>query len=530
MDRALKTGKDVVKGSFWLFTGRTISTVLLAVGTIILGFYIDELDYGLYTIALILPVTLLLFQDWGVSSAMTKYCSQYKSEKREGDLRKLIKVALIFGIVTASVLTIFSLLVSNFVATLLFSNENAFPYITIASISILPSSFLALIQSILIGFERMRLNSVLIICQAAIQSVLSILLVYLNFGALGATVGYSFSFVGASILALFILYFKILKGLPSESESSISITKGQILKLLLSFGVPLGVATILGGILPQFTSFIMASSVDEVLIGNYKIAHNFATMLTFVTFPIFTVLFPAYSKFDPDRELHLLKSIFSSSVKYVTFLLVPVTLALMVLAEPLISTLYADKWSYAPLFLSVGVIGNLLIVFGNVNVNSLLTGLGKTKVLMKLKILTIIIGIPSSFVLIPQFNIIGLIITGLLANTPSMAISLYYIWKHYRIKAEFRTSAKIFLASSISALCTWIFLRTVTEAAWVMLSCGTVIFLVTYVIFSPLVEAVTQDDIRNLRVMFSSLGIVSRLVNIPLLLMNKILKLKNKNP
>ena len=47
----------------------------------------------------------------------------------------------------------------------------------------------------------------------------------------------------------------------------------------------------------------------------------------------------------------LLNTVFTTSVKYTAFLLVPATLAIMVLATPLIGTVYADKWLNAPLFL-----------------------------------------------------------------------------------------------------------------------------------------------------------------------------------
>jgi hypothetical protein len=64
MDKALKMGRASATGSFQLFIGKIISTVILTVGTIILGIFILEGDYGLYAIALIPATTMLLFQDW----------------------------------------------------------------------------------------------------------------------------------------------------------------------------------------------------------------------------------------------------------------------------------------------------------------------------------------------------------------------------------------------------------------------------------------------------------------------------------
>jgi O-antigen/teichoic acid export membrane protein len=87
----------------------------------------------------------------------------------------------------------------------------------------------------------------------------------------------------------------------------------QVLKPMLSFGIPLAIAMMLGGLLTQFYSFVMASFVDNAMIGNYRVATNFGVLLTFFTFPITTVLFPAFSKIDPVEEKQLLKTFFASS-------------------------------------------------------------------------------------------------------------------------------------------------------------------------------------------------------------------------
>jgi hypothetical protein len=76
MKKALEMGRTSAAGGFQLFLGRVISTVIMAVGTIILGGLILPSDYGLYTVALIPATTLMLFQDWGVSAALTRHCAK----------------------------------------------------------------------------------------------------------------------------------------------------------------------------------------------------------------------------------------------------------------------------------------------------------------------------------------------------------------------------------------------------------------------------------------------------------------------
>ena len=65
LDKALNMGKTSALGSVQLFLGKMLSTIILAIGSIILTILISEGDYGLYIVALIPATTALLFQDLG---------------------------------------------------------------------------------------------------------------------------------------------------------------------------------------------------------------------------------------------------------------------------------------------------------------------------------------------------------------------------------------------------------------------------------------------------------------------------------
>jgi len=523
LNKAFKMGKTSASGSFHLFIGKFLSTVILAVGTIIVGILIQDTDYGLYTVALIPTATLLLFQDWGVSRAMTKYIAEYKSTNREGDTRKIIKVGLAFGISTGILLTVITLLTANYMASTIFGKPETGFLIALASITILSTSLLLGAEYIFVGFEKMKFNSLAIIVSAALQGVMSPLLVYLGYGALGCVIGYTFSSLVASIFAITLLYFAIYKKLPHNTSTAFDYS--PVLKLLLRFGIPLAIATLLTGVLTQFYSVMMASIVDAAAIGNYRIAYNFSMLLALFTYPITTVLFPAFSKLDPKTELQTLKTVFTSSVKYASFILVPVTMALMVLSGPIIGTLYGNKWPEAPLYLVFYLTNILVVVFGNLSIYSFLQGVGESKIVMIQNVITLIIGIPLAFFFVPSFGIIGYILGPYIVGKPSLFWGLYWARKHYGVKIDFKSSTKIFVTSAIAAITTFLILHFLATAEWIRLLIGGTIFLGIFLFAAPLMGAVNQTDINNLRTMFSGLGTISKLINIPLVLVEKITKL-----
>jgi O-antigen/teichoic acid export membrane protein len=525
MEKALEMGKVSATGSFQLFVGKAASTIIMAIGTIILGRLMLPEEYGLYSIALVPSLMISLFRDWGVNSAMTKYIAHSRALNKDEEIRDIIVAGITFEIATGLALSLLSLVLANVIATTIFHRPESASLISLVSITIFSGSLLMVSQSSFIGFERMELNSLTMLCESIVKSIAAPLLVLLGYGALGAVLGYTLSLLVAGIIGLAMIYFVLSKNLRRTKTTRRGISK--TLKMMLHYGVPLSISSILAGFRLQFYSFMMVFFCSDLMIGNYQIATNFAIILTFFTFPISTVLFPAFAKLDPQNEHQLLKNVFTSSVKYTALLLVPATMAVIVLSKPMISTLFGEKWVYAPFFLTLYVTSNLLAIFGNLSMGSLLTGLGETKMLMKLSILTLFFGLPLAFLLIPRLGIVGVILGNIIAVVPSMFLGFHWIWKRYETKADFKSSTKIIAASSIAAITTYLSLNFLNVADWIELTTGGTIFLTAYVLAAPIIGAINQSDINNLRAMFSGLGFISKVMNIPLIWAERIMEISS---
>jgi len=526
MEKAVKMGKDSATGSLQLFIGKIGSTLMLALGSIIVGIFISPGEYGLYTIALVPAATFLLFQDWGVGTALTKYCANYRAEKKEDELWNVIVTGLTFEAITGLSLTLLSLFTANLIASAIYSSPGSGILIALASVSILSSAVYGGSLSVFMGFERMDLSTITMIISATIQGLLTPLLVYLGFGALGAVAGYTVASISSGIIGLILLYFVILKKLPSRSTSKATMI--QTLKPLIRYGIPVAGAIILGGIATQISNFVMASSTDIALIGNYKIAINFAALLALFIYPIQTVLFPAFSKLDPSKDKQLLKTVYSSSVKYSSLFIAPATIALMVLSGPLISTIYGDKWPFAPFYLTLYVIGNLLVLLGGLVYGKLFYATGETQFIMKLNALILCIEAPLAFILIPPLGIIGVIIASFIVGIVSSVVGIYWTWKRYETKPDLRNSGRMLLASVIAGATTYLFQTIFPVAAWIELTLGIMLFLGVFFICAPLIGAINQTDVANLRAMFSGLGPLSKLLKTFLVLIEKPLRIKEK--
>lgn len=522
MDKALEIGRTSATGSLQLFVGVAASTIIMAVGTVVLARLMSPEEYGLYSVALIPSYMIVLFRDWGINSALTRYIAYYRATKREGKIRNIIVAGLTFEIAMGLVLSFLSFGLAGFIAATVFRRPESSFLIAIVSATIFSGALQTAAESSFRGFERMEFNSLVLIFLAVVKVVVSPLLVFFGYGALGATVGYTVSFVAAGVMGFALLYFALFKRLKNKDAENFDLS--ETLKEMLRFGVPLSISSILSGFLVQFYGFMMAFYCTDLMIGNYQVAVQFSMILTFFTTPISMVLFPAFSKVDSQNERELLKTVFTSSVKYSSFILAPATMAIMVLSKPLVSTLFGEKWVYAPFFLTIYVVSNLFVVFGSLSLGGFLAGMGETRTLMKLGLLTVSCGMPLAFLFIPWLGILGVIVTGILAGLPSMFLGLFWVWKRYKIKTDFKSSARICLASFFSAVITYVVLFFVNFADWVRLIVGGTAFIVVYLFVAPIIGAINFIDARNLRVMFSSLGIVSKFLDVPLTFMERLSK------
>lgn len=520
MEKALEIGRVSATGSLQLFAGTVLSNITLAIGTIVLMNLISPEEYGLYAIALIPSTTMILFRDLGVSTAMTKYIAQSRGQNKE-DIKDIITTGLTFEILVGLALSLISLLMASTLATTVFNRQELSPLIGLTSIAIFSGAVLAAAQSSFVGFERMGLSGITTICQSMVKGIAQPLLVLFIYGALGATLGHVLSFLAAGIIGLVILYLTLFKNLKRTTLRKSE--KSKTLKMMLKYGFPMSISTILGGVLVQFYGFMMALYCSDVAIGNYRAAVNFYALLTFLTIPITTVLFPVFAKIDPQRERDLMKNVFVSSVKYTAMLLVPATMAIIVLSKPMISTLFGDQWVYAPVYLPLYVTSSLLVIFGSLSVTIFLTGVGETTMLMKLSSISLLLGIPLGFLLVPIYGIVGAIIGNILAGLPSVFWGLQWVWKHYEVKPDFHSSFRIFAASCIAAAITYLSVSLLHSAEWIRLGLGGIIFILIYITAAPSIGALTQTDIHNLRNMIPNLGFLSKLLNLPLTFAEKVL-------
>jgi O-antigen/teichoic acid export membrane protein len=531
MSKAAEMAKTSVKGSFHVMWGLVASTLISAVGTIIIAGLLGEENYGLYYIAITAPTLIILFRNWGVNFAIIRYTAQSNADNKTAEIRGIFMSGLLFEVAVGVALSLIGFLLSDFLATTVFNRPEITPLLQIASLSILTNALVITATAAFTGVERMHLNSIMLVSQSIIKTALIITLVLLGLGTYGAITGFTASSLLAGLIGI-LLMLTIYKKLPKPNPNKLKIRSN--IRKMLKYGVPLSIGVILTGFLLQYYNFVLYIFVsDNALIGNLAIAQNFVILITFFATPVTTMLFPAFSKIDHQKDPETLKNVFQTSVKYASLLVVPVAAMFMALAEPAISTLFGNTYTEAPLYLALLAITYLYTILGQLSINGLINGQGQTTFTLIIAVITAAVGFPLGFILISNYGVLGLIVTSLTATIPGIIASLIFIRKRYSVTVHWQSSAKILLSSAAAAALTYgIVTQLGALPSLIQLIIGAALFAASYVTAAILTRTFNTQDINNLRGMVTALGPLQPLLNKILNLIEKLLTTltPNKKP
>lgn len=505
--------------------GLIFSSIISAIGTIIVGNTLGDEEFGLIAIVLSGPTMITYMRDLGIDAAIIRYATQYRTENSLEKLKNIVIVGTSFEVILGTVFTIASFLLSGFMGTLL-ERPTLIPLIQISSLTILATGLVKAAQSVFIGYERMELHSLTLVIQSILKTSFMIGLITLMHGAYGAVVGQIVGLCGAALVSLALLYLTIMTKFRKEKSELHFIST---MKTMLTYGLPLSIVSILGGVLSQFFIFVSAIHVSDQMMSNYSMALYFATLVSLFATSVVTVMFPTFSKIKGKDDSKTLQSVFQYSVKYTALIIVPLAFAIIALSTPGVQTLFQDDYVFTPQFLSLYCLIFLYSALGNLSVSSLINSQGETKVNMKIAVLTFVFGVSLSLVLIPTFKIIGLIVSIILSGLPGLIVSLIWIKKHFNATLDWISSIKIISISALSAVITYFVINQFNLTRWIGLIVGAPLFFATYIVTAPLTGAITYEDTKNLKDAVKSLGPLAVVINLLLYPIEKIAKAKQKN-
>jgi O-antigen/teichoic acid export membrane protein len=489
--------EDFAKGGFTLFVGNSISSIILAVGAIIVARLIGPEGLGLYALSLAFPSILVGLIDLGINPAVTYYSTKLRVEGKSDLLSKLLKSGYYNRISLGIAVSAASFFCSDYIAALL-NRPEASTLLKISSLLVVAQSIFSLNNSAFLGLNRTVSYSKSLITQSVAKLLLSPLLVLVGLGVGGALLGHIGSYYLASIIGCLMVYnYATPLGKPSKDSY------GGSLKMMLSYGFPLYLSNVIGIIIGQLRTLILAFFSSDAEIGNFSVVLTLASMMSVLIFPL-SALFPAFSRLRSESEL---RKMFTICVKYTSLFMIPATIAVMVLSKEIVFILYGRAFNLAPHYLTLYMIQFLYVAGGLIVLTYLLSGVGNTGIIFRSELIDIGLFLPLAPLLTAYLKVDGMIIASLIAYLAALLYTAIAAMNQLRVSIDYKSSFLIILASLSASLPT-LALLTLKLGNLLSLTMGALLYFATYITLLPLLGALDENDVENLKQIVSKLGLL----------------------
>lgn len=428
-----QTGAKAVRGAVWVSIDRFGSMGIQFVVNLVLARLLVPADFGIVgMLAIFIAVSQTLI-DGGFASALIQ-----KKEPTQIDYSTIFYWNLGFSILLYLILFLLAPVISQFFAM---------PLLT----DVLRVIALNLIITSVFAIQKTRLQKAL-----AFKTIAGA-----NIGAyiLGAIGGIALACNGAGVWSL--LSMQIINGAASVAilavatrwRPSLSFSVAS-LRELFGFGGFIMAANILQTICQNLQGLIIGKRFSATQMGYFSQAYKL-DQITSYSIPqiIVQVMYPVYSSFQDQRDR--LNSIVLMNIRVISFVVFPILMLLILVAEPLVFLLYGAEWLPSVPYFRILCAGGFFVSLQNCNYYAV-AAVGKSRALFNWSIYKWSFLI-AALLIGMEFGMYGLLWGMVLSNINICAVNGYLSAKH-------------------TGLALWSQLRAVLPVGMTVLLCGTLAF------------------------------------------------------
>ncbi|MEK6873884.1 MAG: flippase [Nanoarchaeota archaeon] len=509
--------KFLAKSATIVLIGIVLSKVFTYIYKVFIARWFGPEIYGLYSLAISVLGLFVFIALLGIDAGLVRFIPFYMAKGENKKLKYLLKFSFACILLSSIIVGVILFLLSDFISITIFHEAKLAIFLKIFSILVPISSIIALVLSILNGYEKIGLYSFIEnISKNATNVIFLALLVLLGFGEMSVPASYLLG----GISVLFISYFIIMKYVFSKSKTKNrkdklgSDEKKSVRKEFLIYSIPLLFFGVVNIIFSWIDSVSVGYFKSATEVGIYNAAMPIALLLGIAPQLFIKLFLPLISKEYGMNKMDNIKELTKQVTKWIILINLPLLILLFLFPEGFINLFFGKEYVSAALSLRILVIG--YFVFSTFRISDrILAMAGKTKLLLLNVLAAVIVNIVLNIILIPRQTIFGidnsLGVTGAaIATTISnVLLGLLFLFqtKYYFSIFPFRRKLiRLVIASLISGMIIFIssLFININLVALVLLS---VLFVIAYIILILLFRGLDRNDVLIIKSFFTKIGL-----------------------
>lgn len=493
--------------------GTAASTIISAVGVIVMARLLGPAGYGVYTLALVPPALFVSVADLGVSPALTRYAASLRSQQNYGRLASMLLSGLVFKVLTGTAAFLFVFVFSSQLASLVLHRYDMGQLVGLASVIILFQGMFNLSYNTFVGLDRMDRSALMAIIRDTTRMALATVLIVAGFGVVGAILGQVSAsvLVGLIGLSLMLAMRQVLKNTVRNDQAVPGLRED--IGTMMQYGLPLYLGSLSVTVLSQYQNIVLAFFTSNTEIGNFNATVNFGALVLIFANPVAAGLFPAFSKLDLQTRKDDLKRMFELAVRYTTLVIFPVAVCVATLSGDLIQVVYGASFTEAPWYLLLYMGIFLLTGLGQYVISNFLSGVGKTKETLKVMLVQLAAFLPLAPFMVWLWRVPGLIVALALSGLVSTSFGLRLATRDYGMHVDLKRSLATLVAALASAVPVFFLVHVSPFPSLLNALAGAAVYLAAYLTLAPMFKAVKRPDLEILASILGQIKIAKVVTN-----------------
>ena len=433
----------------------TLSGALLVV---VLARLLDPDAYGLLYLTLSVIGVGKLFAKLGLGRSTARYIAEYK-ESDPGQLSHIIRFSAVISFILMMITSIIIGVAHQQIANLI-DEPGIAPFLIIGSLFLFFTTLLGFLRKVLQGFEAIKPAALLSIIQSIGKFGFAVGLTIASFGAIGALTGYALGSLIASIVGIFLVYFRYYRPL----DHNVSVESG-LRRRIAEYAVPVTASEAAGNLSGRVDTILVGFFLNPVAVSYYTVANQVVTMIQSPVNALGFTLAPTLGAEQSAGNTNRAARIYEKSFINIMLLYIPASVGLILIAEPLIQLVFGRDYLGAVSVLQVFAL--YAVVQANLLVSSKgLDFLGKARTRAIVNGVTSTLNLGLNIVLIPTIGVIGAAIATVVTGSMYAMCNIYIIHKELQLRERYMIKETIKIVMLTSAMGIVVFLLSGYISGW----------------------------------------------------------------
>lgn len=382
--------REFVKNTIFTVNVRIAILISGIINSVIIARILGPEGNGIYSLVVLLPTILLIFSDFGISSASVYYISKKKYFPSE-----VFGMNIIYSILVGTILILVGLIITYFFNNKLFPGIER-KYLLIALLVIPIQIFFLLAINILLGLQKIKEYNLIILINNYIFLVLiAIFLLKFHFGITAAIVTNITSILIASIILYFFIKYHV-------GKATFTLNKKRV-KDFFSYGINIYIKTVLTFLQSKLGIILLNIFLNPTAVGLYSVGITITEKIQIISQSVNILIFPKISSESNKKIVKEFTPLVCRNILFITFLIV---LTLFFVSKQIIIFLYSKQFLKSIVPFQILLIG-IVSASGNEIIFTDLMGRGKPFLITPVCIFSIILNLMLNILLIPRLGIIG---------------------------------------------------------------------------------------------------------------------------